>query len=87
MARAPQRPPALKRAEMPNHFQWREEEEEVTTSDSEESNMDFESAITDELSLPSENDKPLLAPLIRYNSTSNSLYTYLYTHMRKTYQL
>ena len=73
MARAPQRPPALKRAETPNEFQWCEEEEEATTSDSEEGNVDSESAISDESSLSLENDEPLWAPIITYNDTSDSL--------------
>ena len=46
------RPLGLKRAEMPTKFQWREEEEEATTSNFEEGDVDFESAISDESSLP-----------------------------------
>ena len=59
MAHAPQKPLALKQAETPNKFQRCEEEEEVTTSGSEEGNVDSESAISDESSLELENNKPL----------------------------
>ena len=51
MARAPQRPPALKQAETPNKSQWRGKDQEVTASNFKEGDVDSESAIVDESSL------------------------------------